>query len=348
MLIKNTIKSSRLIILIAFVLLNPQLLIDSVKNGMLICYNSVIPSLYIFMIVANYRSQPEIMNILSFPLRWYGRLLKINDKYFSGCLAVSLLGGFAVGAKYINTMKNRGYSDNALKVVSVSLINNSFSYCVFVAGLATFGSIVPGLMLYFSLISASLISAFVLSFIYQYNIVSYVKNTEKSNITIVSSITSAVDTMLIICGFVLFFNCICEALSLYTYHNKILNTIISIFIEVTCGTLNLLSFSGNNIYYLCFSLSVLPICTLCQVYHFTHNSRIIKTLLLSRLIHTPVSCMILSLLINLFPTSIDVNANISPIFFPFSKNMELSSVMFLITTFFIIATDKNKLFTNVE
>ncbi|MBQ6850954.1 MAG: hypothetical protein IJN77_07950 [Oscillospiraceae bacterium] len=348
MLDKNNVKSYLLIIIMAFVLYNPQLLIQSVKNGMLVCYNSVIPSLYIFMVFANYRAKPEIMELLSIPFRWYGRLMKVKDNYFSGCLAVSLLGGFAVGANYINEMKRRGYSEKALSVLSVAMINNSFSYCVFATGFSAYGNVVPGLILYVSLTAASMITAFVFSFLYEYNIVSSCYNYQTSDINIVSAIKKSVDTILVICGFVIFFNVICEVISLYTSGNILINIFSAVFMEVTCGTLKILNYFKNNIYLLCFSLSVFPVCTLCQVYHFTGNSDIIRKLLLSRIIHTPISVLILSILINLFPTVLHVNSNITPKFVLYSQTPELSSVMFLITAVFIIISDKNKLFTKYE
>ena len=348
MLTKANVKSYLLVFIMAFVLFNPQLLIQSVKNGMLICYNSVIPSLYIFMIFANYRSQPEIMEFLSLPFRWYGRLMKVNDNYFSGCLAVSLLGGFAVGSNYINELKQRGYDDKTLGILSIALINNSFSYCVFAVGLSAFGNIVPGVILYTSLVVSSMITAFIFSFIYEYNIVSPTENIKPCNTNMVSSIQKAVETILVICGFVVFFNFMCEVISLYTTNNMIIDVFSAVFMEVTCGTLKISSYFNNNIYFLCFSLSILPVCTLCQVYHFTDSPDVIKKLLLSRLIHTPVSFLMLTVLINLFPRALVVSSDIIPSYTLFSKSPELSSAMFLITTVFILISDKNKLFTKSE
>ena len=220
MLNKNAIKSAGLLSIIIFIMINPLVLTESVKNGMLICYNSIIPSLYVFTIFANYRSQSGIMEVISIPFRWYGRLLKIEDNYFAGCLAVSLLGGFSIGANYLNILKSRGYSDNTLNTLSISLINNSFSYCVFAVGVTSLGNIILGIIIYLSLILSSLITAFLFSFFYEYNIVFQSDNSEKNDISLVSSIKNAVETILVICGFVIFFNFVCEVILLYSPDNN--------------------------------------------------------------------------------------------------------------------------------
>jgi len=328
------------------VITNPELVIQSVKNGMLVCYNNVIPSLYIFMVIANYRAQPEIMNLLSLPFRWYGRLMKNEDNFFSGCLILSIIGGFAVGANYLQMFEKRGCSQNVLKVISVAMINNSFAFTVFTVGTNCLGNTACGLLIYSSLIASSMITAFIFSFIFEYNIVTLSDSEHQDRTDLTSSIKKAVDSVLVICGFVIVFNFVCEVISLYTYKYNSIDSFLTVFSEVTCGTLKLLTIYGKNIYFLCFALSIFPICTLCQVYHFTHNKAVIKTLLLSRAIHTPVSLLILNLLSNLFPSAAYVSSNVSPSVAFVSDSMEISAIIFMITVVFLIIFEDNKLFTN--
>ncbi len=346
MLLKSYSKAFMILAVTAIVLANPQLLIQSVKNGLIICYNNVIPSLYIFMVIANYRAQPEIMEILSLPFRWYGMLIKTQDNYFAGSLVISLLGGFAVGANYLNNLAQRGYTGNSVKVMSVSMINNSFAFCVFVVGANLLGNVFAGIIIYISLVLASLISAFIMSFYMEYNIVLPIKNPDNNGTNIVDSIRKAVENILVICGFVIVFNFVCEVFLLYTYKNSLLSAITAVILEVTCGCLKIASIFNKNIYLLCFALSFLPVCTLCQVYYFTQNKEIIRVLLLSRLIHTPVSLLILSVLANLFPSAMTVSSQITPVVSAVSDSMEITSALFMITVVFLIILDKNKLFTN--
>ena len=315
---------------------------------MIICYNSVIPSLYIFMVISDYRSQPEIMTIISFPFRWYGKLMKIEDRYYSGSLMVSLLGGFAVGASYLKKLKERKYPAETLNVLSISMINNSFAFCVFAIGQSYLGSIWPGLLIFISLIISSLITSFLFSFFYQYNIVSVTQNTKEKQSSFINSVKKSVENILAICGFVILFNFICEAISLYTKHKIVLMSILVAFTEVTCSIVNLINIYGKNLYLICFLLSIYPICTLCQVYYFTDSVSVLKTLMLSRLIHTPVSLLILSILIHVFPQAAIVNSAILPVYSLISDSMELSSVIFIITLLFLVIFDKNKMFTKTK
>ena len=164
----------------------------------------------------------------------------------------------------------------------------------------------------------------------------------------VKSVNLAVQNIITICGFVILFYCICEVISLYIYKNKLLNILVSICIEVTSGCVKIIEILGKNSLYLCFCLSFLPISTLCQVYYFTDDFDIIKTLLFSRLIHTPVSLLVFSVLIQLFPVAASVANNNSIVIQSFQNTMEISATLFMITIVFLCIFDRNKLFTNQD
>ena len=345
---KISFKGLMIVFIIVLSLNNSQLIIQSVKNGMLICYNTVIPSLYLFMIIADYRAQPEIINMFSYIFRWYGRLLKINDNYYAGCLPIALMGGFAVGSNYLAKLQNMGYCENSLKVIAITLINNSFAFCVFSIGAVGLGNVWLGAILYASLTFSSLITAFIFSFVYKYNIVSPSRNIHHNDANLVNSIKKAVENILVICCFVIFFNLICEVISLYIYNDNQNSLLFTFFLEVTNSCLIILSDFTGNIYLLCLTLSILPVSTLCQVYYFTGNANIIKTLLLSRLLHIPLSVLILSVFMILFPDILSVSTTITPVYSVLSGSRELSSIMFIITILFIYITDKNRMFTKSE
>jgi len=342
MLNKKFYKSMSVFITFIIIIIHGQLIMQEVKNAMIICYNSVIPSLYVFMVFSTYVGNSDMMEILSLPFRFYSRLMKIEDNTYSGYLLVSMIGGFAIGASYIKNLQEKGYPDKCLCAVTPSLINNSLSFCVLAVGVGMLNNLRIGIMLFLSVSCAGLITSFILSFIYQYNIVTLKKsNLYCKNTGFVSAVTSSVQNILHICGFVILFHCLCNVVSLYI-NNTFLLTLFTVFSEVTCGCLKIVESTGYNPYYICIALSVLPVSTIVQVSYFTKNNKIIKSLILSRLIHTPISCIILSVLIQLFPSAAVVSST-EIIAKAYHNSFELSATLFLLTLCFIIITDSGRL-----
>lgn len=348
MIIKQYILAFIFLFSLSVMLLNPEIMISSVKNSLFICYNSIIPSLYIFMVFSIYFSQKDFMKIIAKPFNLYSHLIKIKDKKFSVYMLLSLFGGFAIGANFLRELKNDGYSKDALCVIAPAMINNSFSFCVYAIGVGLFNNFKLGIFLFFSLTISSLITSFILSFFYKYNIVSSTDNINKKPIPFNECISSSVKNILSVCGFVILFYYMCEVIILYSKKHAILSSIICIFTEVTTGCLKSAAILGKNPFIICFCLSILPISTICQVSYFTGEKFFIKSLLFSRLIHTPISIAILKLILNYFPVAINTSENISGNVKLFYSSIEISSTLFLLTLVFLIIFDSSKLFTKPQ
>lgn len=343
MLIKNTAKNICAAVVFRRLVINSQEVVLGVKSALSACYNNVIPSLFIFIVFATYISQENYLFLLSLPLRFYANLMKCNDKKYSAYLLISLIGGFAVGARFLDRMKKGGCEENFLKVCSVSMINNSFAFCVFGVGIGMLKNVYLGLMMFLSLTFSSLICRFLLSFVLKYRDIDYI-NTSRGNISFTDSVSRAVSATLNICGYVIIFLTICNVLSLYIQNQAAISLFSALF-EVTTSCLTLCSQGNPNIYAVCRRLSIMPLSTLCQVYSFTGDKEIIKTLIYSRIIHTPVSLCILSVITHIFPvaslTSVTGRASVKI----FRAGADISCVMFLAGLLFIALFDKNKLFT---
>ncbi len=345
-MIKNKyIMSFIFIFLFCSMAFNAELMMESVKNAMYICYNSVIPSLYIFMIFSSYFSKKEFMNTLSYPLRFYGKLIRIEDKKYSTYLLLSLFGGFVIGANFLNELKKDGYNQHSLNAIAPSLINNSFSFCVYAIGVGLLKSLKLGVFLFISLTVSSLITSFILSYVYKYDISVSNISSSKHHQSFVECINNSVQSILSVCGFVILFYCLCEVISLYIGDHALIGTLASIFTEVTTGCIKSIEFFGGNPIFICICLSIFPLSTICQVVHFTGNSDFIKPLLLSRIIHIPMSVITLKTLLILFPIPLATGSNYSIVVKSFYNTMEISSTLFLITIIFLLIFDNNKLFT---
>ncbi|MEG2192461.1 MAG: hypothetical protein RRX95_04185 [Oscillospiraceae bacterium] len=345
MLVKKYFKSFAALFLCAFLFINAKVVMYSVRWALVVCYEKVIPSLFIFLVFSSYVAKNDIRWVFAIPLKWYCKLIKIDDDAASCFLSLSLFSGFAVGAKFLNQLSCEGYSQNALKVLSIAMINNSVSFVAFGVGIGILGNYRLGLMIFLSLSFSSLITAFVFSFFYEYNIVTSKDSSRKLSYDFSQAVREAVEAMLVICGFVIIFYCVCEVILFYI-DNLYLQLIFSALSEVTVGCVKAASLFGKNPFLLCCILSILPLSTLVQAKAFAKDAISIKTLLLSRFIHTPISLLILSVFINLFPVSANVYSDNNVVIKGYWNSVSLSSTLFFIALIFIIFLEKNKVFTN--
>ncbi|MBQ8603779.1 MAG: hypothetical protein IJ410_02910 [Oscillospiraceae bacterium] len=347
MIIKKICRPLACAAAIAIITANAQQVMLFVKSALALCYNNIIPSLFVFMVFSSYLGQSRFTGILSLPLMWYSYLMKIKDKRFSAYILLSFIGGFAVGAGFLEEMKQSGYENNCLKSISPVMINNSFSFCVFAVGIGLLDNYYLGCMLFAALASASLITAFILSFIFKYNIVAQQNSSEQSGKSFVDCVNNSVKSILSICGYVIIFYVICKVLKLYISSEIPIN-ILSALLEVTAGCTEIARNTGKNPFFICIVLSLMPVSTLCQVYHFTHSTDIIRTLMISRVIHTPVSLMIFTMLCNLFPVAAGALSPESMAVKYFYNSFEISAVLFMLILSFTVISDRNRLFTKPE
>ena len=252
-----------------------------------------------------------------------------------------------MGANFLKELQKGGYESNCIRAISPVMINNSFSFCVFAVGIGMLDNYYLGLMLFSSLTLASLITGFILSFVHEYNIVLSSEFNNKTAKSFVDCVNSSVSSILSICGYVIIFYVLCKVISLYIQSKTALSR-LSAAVEVTCGCSEITLNYGKNPFLVCMALSIIPVSTLCQVYHFTQSKEIIKSLVFSRLIHTPVSLLIFTVLCNLFPVAASALNPQSVAVKYFYNTSEISTVLFMLVLSFTIIYDRNKIFTKVE
>ena len=312
-----------------------------VKEALYLCYNTVIPSLFIFMVLTVFLSGLPVCRFLGVPFSPVFRLLKIKDtKIVSYCI-LSILSGFATGGYFLNKIKEENLCDNnALGIISILVSNNSPAFIISAVGINMLGHIQSGIILYFSVLISSFITAFIFSFIFPYSCISNTKNINISDTTFISALNCAVISIVNICGIVIFSFSICKVLLLYS-QNVYISSLFSVIFEVTTACKMIINNVGKNLYLICAALCFCPLSTYFQIKSFdTSNSINLKILMLSKIIHIPLSMLILRIAINLFPQSFSVYAN-SDISVNMYWNSPQISCCFLITAIcFVIFFDK--------
>ena len=345
--IKKTAAIILLLFLIYIYFCNAHTVMEGVKEGLLLCYNTVIPSLYVFMVISNIISCTDLCEYIAVPFMPYFRLLHINDRKTASCCILGITGGFATGAVMLDKIHNEyGYDKNILGLLAVIMSGNSPSFVILAVGAYYLGNINIGIIIYFSVLISSLISAFLLSFIYKPSDNNICKNKLVYANKVVLSIKSSTNAIITVCGVVTLIFTICKVISLYT-ENFIILGIFSALLEVTTACEYAVLYFGKNIYLLSLILAICPLSTYLQMKSIGDNNTLnFKILFISRTIQIPIMFLLLRTLLNLFPQAVNVYSSQDINVYMCWNNPRISLYFLLLSVCFVIATEKKfKVFT---
>ena len=313
-----------------------------------LCYTTVIPSLYIFIVFTTYLSNTEFTPNLSTPFMPFFQLLNIKNKQIASYCLLSIISGFATGGYLISKLKNEyDCSKNMITVLSVLMSNNSPAFVICAVGLNMLGNISSGIILYISMLFSSLTTAFILSVLLPYNCDFADKISKKHNFDLTTAIHSAVSSMLYICGVIITIFPVCKVFQLHM-RNIVFSTMLSAISEVTTGCHMIISNCGKNIYLICIALTLCPLSTYFQLKSHCENLNIIP-LLLSKIIQIPIALLILRIAINLFPQSFAVYAIGDISVKTYWNRPDISCCMLILSLCFVVFFDKKiGVFTNLH
>lgn len=337
---KNNIKIVLVISALCLYFCNIKAINIYVKDALFLCYSTVIPSLFIFMVLATFLSGLKGVELLSLPFTALFRLLNIhNRKIISYCI-LSILGGFAAGGYFIDKIqKEYDCSENMIGVISIITSINSPAFVISAVGANMLGHISSGIILYFSILLSSFITAFIFSFIFPYSPLQCKKTDIIAADSFICAVSSSVTSIINICGIVILSYTACNVIMLYS-QNILISSLFSVFTEVTTACRFIIEAFGKNLYMLCIALSFCPLSTCLQLKNCTENSLNLKILLLSKFVHIPLSLLILRLAVNLFPQSFAVYASGDISVNMYWNAPHISCVMLLISLCFVICFDK--------
>ena len=318
---------------------NSDIIISAVKEAIMICYNTVIPSLYIFMIISSLLSTSVFADILGVIFSPLFRILNITDKKITAYCVLSILGGFAAGGYFLNKISHEYECDKNLRyLLTLITSNNSPAFIITAIGSQMLGNTKNGIMIYTSVIVSCYITVFLLSFILPYDNVKI-----KSDYFYKSSITDAVKTsvnsMLNICGVIISAFTVCKVIQLYI-RNCVLSAFIPLFFEVTTACNHIAEHFNSNIYITCTAVSIFPLSAYFQMKSFDDkNCYSFKILFLSKLFQIPLCLSVLRILINVFPQIDNVYANGDIKVNIYWNSPQISICLLIISVIFVICCD---------
>lgn len=301
--------------------------VEGALDGMVICAQRIIPSLFPFTVVAVFLYNGRYIDSLT-PKSEAGQKFII--------FIISCLGGFPIGAKIISEAYNGGrISRTTAENMLCCAINAGPAFCVSVVGVIYYSNQI-GIIIFIS----SIISALQIYFIF--NKKSELPQT-KSRSTVsftenfVYSVSSAAAAMLSVCAYIVIFSSIINLVDTYFTDNVFKNVLLGT-LEVTTAVAN-----SKSVYLSCFFIGFSGISIIMQVISLTKcfKPNIIK-IIISRILNGLLLTFNAFLLIKIFKIKLDVISNGYLAMPLLSQGNVAFSILFLITCACLIYCIRDK------
>lgn len=302
------------IFIIGFLLLvNPEASCSGVRDGLGICLDTLIPSLFPFLFVAHLLVETEALNINS---RF---ISKITEVFFSlpgsafPIIVLSFIGGFPVGASLVKSAYERKIiNESQGRRLLLFCTNPGPSFCLSAVGCVLYNSENIGLIIYASSVLSGLLLGVLSRFFEPENIknVFITKTTKKVDFldSISKSVHGAVNSMLNVCVWVIFFSVLKSLAAVLIVSEKVYAFFIMIS-EVSNGVCY--AAENTDVPVLCSIIGFAGLCIHLQVMPAVIKLKLkYRFYLVSRIIAAAFNCIICYVLIDLFPQSINV-ANVA-------------------------------------
>ena len=301
--------------LLVLLLISPAVSFEYMRNSLKLCVQSLVPSLFPFMIISDFLISSDMGKLLKF---FFVRPLSfIFGTSYEGSFAV-LLGfacGFPIGAKSALKL----YDENKISHTELCHI---MSFCnipspAFVCGTVglLFQSSRLGILLFVSLILSSLILGITGRFIYKYDRKSIPlsqKNTDAVT-AFTSAVSSSAVVMLTVCAYVVFFSVLigyatrlCDTIGA----PKIIPVILSGLLEISNGMSCATGLGGNIAPILAaFFAGFSGLSVIFQIISLDRGRYIRKkSFVFQKLLHGVLCAIISFVLFKLFPVTVTPSA----------------------------------------
>lgn len=201
-------KALSICVLAVLTVVFPKETADSTVSSINVCVNSIIPSMFAFMVITTYIQDSGLYRILFRPLMpVLKRIIRADERILSVFL-LSMIGGYPVGIKLLK--EETAHNKNSPAIVNKCETASMFCYCIspsfalIMIGSGIFGNPAAGAIIYISDISACLTSAIILSRVYDLKASSYEETERKGSLT--DAVNSASRALFTVCTVIISFN----------------------------------------------------------------------------------------------------------------------------------------------
>ena len=315
-------------------LADPQAALEAARNGLELCGNVIVPSLFPFFVLSSLVVDLGLAGYLGRLLEGAMRpLFRVNGAC-ACALALGFIGGYPVGARTAISLYQNGMCTRTEAQRLLAFCNNSGpAFILGVVGAGVFGSGTIGLLLYLVHVSASLLVGLLFRFYRpeegprrgrfqgaQFQTASF-------PVAFTHSVTGALSSTLNICAFILFFTVTIRMLSLAGVLTGLAGLLSALFgplgfsqswaqrlltgvLEVSSGVSSLTDGSlSGRLSMAAFMLGWAGLSVHCQVMAFLGDSGLsLRTYLAGKLLHGGLSAALLGALSPLLPLEAPVSA----------------------------------------
>ncbi len=309
---------------------------NGIVSGLVLCVSNLVPSLFLYMILASYISGSKLSLYIGAVLgRPVEKLLKL-PKVSASAILLSLIGGYPVGAKCVaQSYKNNLLTKSQAKKLSLITVCSGTGFTLNFVGVCLYNSKKIGIILLVSQLLAYTITAtFVCIFVKSDDIeeTKYFNNTKQTDFT--SAVFDGCVATLNMCAMVIVFSalvCVGEKI----FHNTpIIKDILVLTLEVTTACSKL--YTKYPLYLISFAMGFSGLCIHFQIFSILKDVGINKFLFFSfRIIQGICSACLTYTLLIFFPVTTDVFSSVASSTPQFSTSIAggmaliLTSVCFL-------------------
>lgn len=322
-------------IVIAFttgIILNPKASAQGAVNGLLLCGNVIIPSLFPFAVCISFLMNSGVFVILKPLNRIFTKIFGMNYEMFSIFL-LSFLGGYSVGAKLINeSVKTKITSQNEASVLLNCSVNAGPGFIILALGIGILNNKTLGIVLLIANIFSSLLIALFLKNKFKLEEKNVIENKPLNFAeNFVESTTTSSKSIFTVCSFVILFSTITALLKNFKF--------ITAFFEVTNAI-----YITKNIYFLSFLLGFAGISIWFQIFNICKNFKInFISFVLFRILHGFLSAASTYTIIKVFKIKVSVfSNNINFSFSPYNISLSATLSLIIMGIIFIISLNNEK------
>lgn len=306
---KSLFAAAGIAVSVYFLFTAPYAVSKGVTDGLKVCFYTVIPSLFPFMVLSSYVVKSDVLapayKIIS-PLT---KFLFHQPPCAAPVIIMSLIGGFPVGAKMTASLLEGGQiTENQAKRLNMFCINGGPAFVITAVGAFMLSSVRAGIIMYVSLCMSSLIIGVISSFFDDKTVVdTRVKRLSQSPLAALSSaVSDSVQSILGICAWIVIFGAITGCIEIHIT-NKNLFTALSCILEVTDGCA--LIAGKLPITVLTAVIGFGGICVHCQIFSYISKSGLkYSRFFTGRALNAALSSLICHLLLMIFPVELSTSA----------------------------------------
>lgn len=288
--------------LAAVTLARPEQSAQGVRNGLELCFRTVIPSLFPFMVISSFLVQSNITAKLDRLLSRFTYFVFRQPSCAGSVIFLSLVSGFPVGAELIRQLyESKKITKAQGQRLLLFCVNPGPAFVISCVGVGMLGSQLIGIIIFASAVLSSLILGFLTRFMaVSEEEAETVEPAEFSGFSqsLVTAVSKSTNSMMMICGWVIVFSTASSLLKT-TGLSEGFSLFLDCILEVTNGCYRAVDAFPVSVVagIICWS----GFCVHCQIMPSLVKLRLhYKYFATGRIICGALSCVICSFLMNLF------------------------------------------------